>query len=429
MLRGIRIEVRALEGVAVLLDQRLERGLPAFGQDLRLRHWNRHRAVPRRPLLLDLRGEIRRQRGRVRRGQRFHFDDHRLAFGQFSREGDVVAVVVPLEELVGGGAEAVTDFLGLAAAHGADVLPGGLHPLEFRGRRIPLGGLAQLLCALDEGVLGGEVVRPDLLARREVLAAAREERVRRGAEALGQIAARIPRRGAGFLPGLLQFLEPRGRPRPVRRVGERFGFLDDRRALLQARAPLLAQLLEVRFAARPDEVRRRPEAIPEPLRRIARGFGDFLPLRVQFLQRPGGGAEVGILALLGLELERRHDGLGHRDELLLALGVREAAPLVHFAQFADARRYLLLQRAQGCQRLGDFTRRFDLAGLVHAGRDVTEESIALAQRDRVRFGRAARAFNETRDLSERRLLCFGQRFTALRVPRCFAACERFTDRG
>ena len=72
------------------------------------------------------------------------------------------------------------------------------------------------------------------------------------------------------------------------------------------------------------------------------------------VQRARRCGQVGSLAGFVLGLERRHDGLGHGNQLFLALRVREAAPFVHFAQFTDARRDLLLQRAQVCDGLIDF---------------------------------------------------------------------------
>ena len=104
------------------------------------------------------------------------------------------------------------------------------------------------------------------------------------------------------------------------------------------------------------KIRRGAEAIPEALRGVARRFGHFLPLGVQLAQRTGRGRQIRLLALLLVALERRDDGLGHRDELFLALGVGEAAPVVHLAQFADARRDLLLKLAQPRDRLVDFVR-------------------------------------------------------------------------
>ena len=133
------------------------------------------------------------------------------------------------------------------------------------------------------------------------------------------------------------------------------GLLDERGSLLKAGRALLAQTLEVRFATRADEIRRVPEAIPEALRRIPRRFGDFLPFRVQLLQRAGRGGQVRFLPLLGFELEGRDDGLGHRDELFLTLRVGEASPFVHFAKLADAGRDLLLQCPERREGFRDFT--------------------------------------------------------------------------
>ena len=135
---------------------------------------------------------------------------------------------------------------------------------------------------------------------------------------------------------------PRGR--------ERFGFVDDGRLLLEVGVALVAQLREVALAAAADEIGGAAEAIPQPLRRLARRFSDFLPLRVQLAQRARRGGQVGRLARLFFGLERRDDGFGHRDELFLALRVGEAAPLVHLAQLAHARRDLLLQRAELARR-------------------------------------------------------------------------------
>src|SRR5262245_15938744 len=123
-------------------------------------------------------------------------------------------VVVALEELVGGGAEAVPDFVGLVAADGADRLPLGLPALHLAGGGIPLHRLGEDLGALAERFLLRHVLGPRLLAGGQILAAAREERVRGGAESLAELADGVARRRAQVLPRLLQLLESRGGAAP-----------------------------------------------------------------------------------------------------------------------------------------------------------------------------------------------------------------------
>ena len=60
-------------------------------------------------------------------------------------------------------------------------------------------------------------------------------------------------------------------------------------------------------------------------------------------------------------------------------------------------------------------KKVDLADFINAGRDVAQQSIAFAKRDRVRFGGAPRPFDEPRELAQRAQLRFDERIEALGV--------------
>ena len=115
----------------------------------------------------------------------------------------------------------------------------------------------------------------------------------------------------------------------------------------------------------------------------------------------------------------------HADELFLTLRVREAAPVVHLAKLADARRDFFLQRSQ----LGGGV--FHLAGDFAPGRidfletaaDVPHQPIALAERDRVGFGGAAGALGQPVQLADDVLL----RFDGSLALRHFARGKRLLD--
>ena len=126
------------ERVRRVVDDLRERGLPAVGERLHLRRRDRHAAIPRRAQLLHARRPARPARSPFSEaGQRLELDDQRLALGELARERDLMAVVVPLEEPIGRGAEPVQISLGLVAAHRTDRLPLGLQPLHLGRRRRP----------------------------------------------------------------------------------------------------------------------------------------------------------------------------------------------------------------------------------------------------------------------------------------------------
>src|SRR5690606_32490972 len=89
----------------------------------------------------------------------------------------LVTVVEALEEAIGCRAEALPDGFRAALAHRADGLPLGLQLLQFGSSGLPVGRLGQLFGARAQRLLAGEVLGPHRLARRQVVAAAREERV------------------------------------------------------------------------------------------------------------------------------------------------------------------------------------------------------------------------------------------------------------
>jgi hypothetical protein len=258
-----------------------------------------------------------------------------------------------------------------------------LQPLHLVGRRVPVRRLGERFGPRAQRFLLGQILGPDLLARRQIFATAREERAGRHAEPLHQIATGVARDRTGRLPGLLQLLESRGRPGPVRGRRQRLGFGHQGLLGREVGGALLAHLLEVRLAAGTDEIRRRAEAIPETLRHIARRFSDFSPAGVQLFQRTSRRRQIGFLLLLRLGLERQDDGLGHGDELFLALRVRKPAPIVHFAKLAHARRHLFLQRTERGHRVLDFLDVVEPAGQIQAAADILHQPIAFFQRDRV----------------------------------------------
>jgi len=87
-----------------------------------------------------------------------------------------MAVVKALEELVGSRAEAVPHLFRLVAADRADGLPLLLQPLHLVGGDVPVRRFGQRFGARAERFLLRLILRPDLLARGQVFAAAREER-------------------------------------------------------------------------------------------------------------------------------------------------------------------------------------------------------------------------------------------------------------
>ncbi len=105
-------------------------------------------------------------------------------------------------------------------------------------------------------------------------------------------------------------------------------------------------------------------------------------------------------ARLFLGLQRRDDGLRHRDELFLLLDVGKPAPLVHVAQLVHATRHLLLQRAQGRNGFTGLLRRLTPAHFLEGGGDVAQQSFAFAQGDGFRLGRALGAGGQPRELRE-----------------------------
>ena len=211
---------------------RLQRRLPALGQRLHAGGRDGHGAIPRRAQLLHGVGVAGAPSAAASASSSTTIASRSASL---VCERDLVAVVVALEELVGGGAEARPDRLGLVAAHRPDGLPLGLQPLHLGGRGFPLGRLGQGLGADAQGFLRGEVVGPGLLAVGQVLAAlARRTRCRpRGTAARDR--DRLPvRRGPSSCQAFCSSWKRAAALRPVGRLGERFGFGDELRALLAA---------------------------------------------------------------------------------------------------------------------------------------------------------------------------------------------------
>ena len=124
-----RVEVRARKRGRELLCECGQRGLPAFLQRLEGVAGRGRILLNRRAQCLHLLGEVRRRL--FERGQAFEPNHQSFVLGDLARERDLVTVVVPLEEQVGGGAEPVPHHFGLVAAHRTNRLPLRLHPLQF----------------------------------------------------------------------------------------------------------------------------------------------------------------------------------------------------------------------------------------------------------------------------------------------------------
>ena len=95
-----RVEIGARERRRPLRDQRGQRGLPAFVQRLHVGAFDVRRLRDRRAQRLHLSGEIGRRL--LERDEALQRDDQRRVLGDLLGGGDLVPVVVPLEELVGG---------------------------------------------------------------------------------------------------------------------------------------------------------------------------------------------------------------------------------------------------------------------------------------------------------------------------------------
>ena len=250
-----------------------------------------------------------------------------------------VAVLEALEEQVARGAELVPDRVRLALLHRADRLPVDLQPLDARRRLLPLGRLRQLLRLGDQRFLALEVLGPVLLALLEIVLAAREELVARGAEALPHrllVAARDRRRSA-FHSACSVFMASAVFTQSVEsaidsaRSAQRF-------LLLQVLDALGRLLREEVLALVVDLLLRGLEARPQRLGLRARRGGHRLP---PLLQR----AHL-VRGLFGIGLGERDERFHLGAQLFLHLDVRPALPLLRFAQLLDARRQ---RRAHGLQ--------------------------------------------------------------------------------
>ncbi len=326
-------------------------------------------------------------------------------------------VVVPLEEEIGGGAETIPHHFRLVAAHGTDGLPLGLHPLQFCRRGIPVRGFRQGFGASAERFLLLEVVVPFLLLRREVVTTTGEEGVAGGAEPLCEIARGVAWHGAHGLPFGLEFLETRGRFRPIGGLGQLLGFLDERLFAFEVAAAFFLQLREVHLAAAADEVSGGLETIPETLCGVARRIGHFLPAQVELTQGLRGRCQLGRLAGFFIGLQRGDDRLRHGNELFLLLGVGEPAPFVHVAQFLHLGRDGFLLRTKCGDGVADLLGGFPGARFLEHRRDVAHQPFALAQRDGFGFRHALGAFGQALHARRQILARLRGRFPSRRLTR------------
>src|SRR6185295_15533694 len=205
---------------------------------------------------------------------------------------EVVAVLVALEVVVAGLAEALPDRVGLVLADGAHGLPLALQALQLGRGRLPVDRVPDGLRLLAQSRLLREVRGPLLFALALVLLATREEHVGGLAEAPPDRLRLRPRHRSRRLPLRLQPLQLFGGLEPVGRLGEGLRPLAQRLLGLQVGEELGGLFREVRVAARLDLVAGRPEAIPEHLALFLRGFPGLLPAGVQVAQRYRGLLEV-----------------------------------------------------------------------------------------------------------------------------------------
>ena len=126
---------------------------------------------------------------------------------QLAGDGDLVAVLVALEEAIARGAEALPDRLGLVLLHRTDRLPLGLQLLDARPRRSPTRSSRRATPPRAERFLPGEVRGPRLLAMLQIVLAAREEAIAGGAEPFPDGLLMSARHRADGLPLGLQRLD------------------------------------------------------------------------------------------------------------------------------------------------------------------------------------------------------------------------------
>ena len=237
-----------------------------------------------------------------------------------------MALLVPLEKAIAGRAEAMPDQLGLVLPYRPDRLPLGLQPLQLRGRSLPIAGLGECLRAHAERFLLREVLGPRVLPLREILVAAGEEAIARGAETFPRRLFVLARtRTDGFPLGLERLDRIRG-GNPVGRLGERLGALAERDFPLQVLAARLRLRFEEGIRAPAHLVDRGLEPPPEHLTLVARAGGDLLPLLLQIPELPCG---------LGGILHST-ERLGSGDQLLLHAGVRPPLPVVRVPELLRA---------------------------------------------------------------------------------------------
>src|SRR5258705_313184 len=179
-------------------------------------------------------------------------------------------VLPPREEAVARRTEALPHGLLVPAADGANLLPVGLQPLDFRRGLHPIGRVRQRLGALAQRQLGDEVRRALLVLGGRVGECPREALVLRGLDPPPHGLALRARRERHLLPAGLQLAHPPARRLEVLLGLERLHLLAELFLHLQVRPALplvgVAQFLH----ARPERGARgfepRLQLLPVPLR-------------------------------------------------------------------------------------------------------------------------------------------------------------------
>src|SRR5262249_27799884 len=149
--------------------------------------------------------------------------------------------------------------------HWTERLPVVLKFLDLPGGHIPIGRLGQHFGARTQRFFLREVLAPHFLALREIVVSPSEEPIASGAEALPDGFSLTLRDRADRLPIRLKRFDLFGRLNPARRTTQRFGALAERGLAREILGTPLRVRGEVRLAARPDDVMRGFETLPEQL--------------------------------------------------------------------------------------------------------------------------------------------------------------------
>ena len=223
----------------------------------------------------DVRGWCGWGRHGWRRQERLQLDAERLALGDARSRRRALPLAGAVDDRFARVPEPLPQRVRLRPAHGSDRAPFPLRPLDLLDRRPQVGSIRKSLDARTEGLLLRQVLPPDLLALGEVGLAAGEEQAARPVEALPERTLLPPRHRPERLPLGLQGGQALRRLDPVRRLAESLGLLRQCFEGVQVARAGRALRLEVRLAARIDDIVRGLETTPEIVSAV---LGDFRSL-------------------------------------------------------------------------------------------------------------------------------------------------------